>query len=115
MFNYTHRGSLNEDYIILGIISYFLLNYPIKKKVNPIKILQRAQSVQEEIAEETEINQKKIARSLSMEYEQEQKLFEKDKNMKEYIIMKDADHYIWYNQEYSDEIIETIKHYVNKN
>ena len=45
----------------------------------------------------------------------EQKLFEKDKNMKEYIIMKDADHYIWYNQEYSDEIIETIKHYVNKN
>jgi hypothetical protein len=73
MFNYTHRGSLNEDYIILGIISYFLLNYPIKKKVNPIKILQRAQSVQEEIAEETEINQKKIARSLSMEYEQEQK------------------------------------------
>jgi len=39
----------------------------------------------------------------------EQKLFKKDKNMKKYVIMKDANNYIWYNQEYSDKIIETIK------
>lgn len=39
----------------------------------------------------------------------EQKLCKKDKNMKKYVIMKDANHYIWYNQEYSDKIIETIK------
>jgi len=45
----------------------------------------------------------------------EQKLFEKDKNMKEYVIMKDANHFIWIEQDYSDEIIETIKQYINKN
>jgi hypothetical protein len=39
----------------------------------------------------------------------EKKLFEKDKNMKQYIIMNDADHYIWENQEFSDIIIDTIK------
>jgi len=37
------------------------------------------------------------------------KIYEKDKNMKKYIIMKDADHFIWKNQEFSDIIIETIK------
>ena len=39
----------------------------------------------------------------------EKKLFEKDKNMKEYIIMNDAEHFIWNNQEYSDKIIDSIK------
>jgi len=39
----------------------------------------------------------------------EKKLFEKDKNMKKYIIMNEAEHFIWKNQEFSDIIIETIK------
>jgi esterase/lipase len=39
----------------------------------------------------------------------EKKLFEKDKNMKEYVIMEDANHFIWKDQEFSDEIIDTIK------
>jgi len=39
----------------------------------------------------------------------EKKLFEKDKNMKKYIIMNEAEHLIWKNQEFSDIIIETIK------
>jgi len=39
----------------------------------------------------------------------EKKLFEKDKNMKKYIIMNEADHFIWENQEFSNIIIETIK------
>ena len=29
--------------------------------------------------------------------------------MKEYMFMKDAEHFIWYRQDYSDTIIETIK------
>ena len=39
----------------------------------------------------------------------EKKLFEKDKNMKHYIFMDEAEHFIWKNQEFSDIIIETIK------
>jgi alpha/beta superfamily hydrolase len=39
----------------------------------------------------------------------EKKIFEKDKNMKKYIIMNDAEHFIWKNQEFSDIIIDTIK------
>ena len=39
----------------------------------------------------------------------EKKLFEKDKNMKKYIIMNEAEHFIWENQKFSDIIIETIK------
>jgi triacylglycerol esterase/lipase EstA (alpha/beta hydrolase family) len=39
----------------------------------------------------------------------EKKIFENDKNLKEYIIMDNADHYIWENQEFSDTIIDTIK------
>jgi hypothetical protein len=39
----------------------------------------------------------------------EKNLFKKDKNMKHYIIMNDAEHYIWWNQECSNIIIETIK------
>jgi hypothetical protein len=39
----------------------------------------------------------------------EKKLFEKDKNMKKYIIMNEADHFIWIKQEFSDIIIDTIK------
>ena len=39
----------------------------------------------------------------------EKNLFEKDKNMKHYIFMDEAEHYIWWNQEGSDIIIETIK------
>jgi len=39
----------------------------------------------------------------------EKKLFEKDKNMKGYIIMNEADHCIWENQEFSDIIINTIE------
>ena len=39
----------------------------------------------------------------------EQQLFKNDKNMKNYIFMKDADHIIWKNQEYSDIIIDNIK------
>jgi hypothetical protein len=45
--------------------------------------------------------------------EKEKKLLEKDKNMKEYIIMKEAEHFIWKNQEFSDIIIETIKKHLN--
>ena len=74
-FNMQHTGSLNEDYIIIGILSYFLLNYPIKK-IKQIKTLQRAQSVQE-IVQGAEIIQKTlprtIPRTISMEYEPEQK------------------------------------------
>ena len=32
-----------------------------------------------------------------------------NKNMKKYIIMNEAEHFIWKNQEFSDIIIETIK------
>ena len=39
----------------------------------------------------------------------EKKFFEKDKNMKHYIFMDEAEHFIWKNQEFSDIIIETIK------
>jgi hypothetical protein len=39
----------------------------------------------------------------------EKKFFEKDKNMKHYIFMDEAEHFIWRNQEFSDIIIETIK------
>jgi hypothetical protein len=39
----------------------------------------------------------------------EKKLFEKDKNIKKYVMMKDAEHFIWNNIIYSDKIIDTIK------
>jgi hypothetical protein len=39
----------------------------------------------------------------------EKKLFEKDSNMKRYIFMNNAEHFIWNNQEFSDLIIDTIK------
>lgn len=39
----------------------------------------------------------------------EQNLFKKDKNMKEYMFMKGAEHFIWNRQDYSDTIINTIK------
>ncbi len=39
----------------------------------------------------------------------QQKLFEKDKNLKHHIIMVDADHAIWENKELSNKMIETIK------
>lgn len=39
----------------------------------------------------------------------EKQLFEKDKNMKAYIFMNEADHFIWNNQIFSDIIIDTIK------
>lgn len=39
----------------------------------------------------------------------EKKLFGKDKNMKKYVIMNEAKHFIWENQEFSDIIVETIK------
>ena len=39
----------------------------------------------------------------------EKKFFEKDKNMKHYIFMDEAEHFIWKNQEFSDIIIDTIK------
>ena len=41
----------------------------------------------------------------------EKEFFIKDKNMKEYILMNDAEHFIWKNQIYSDKIIEIIKKY----
>lgn len=39
----------------------------------------------------------------------ENKLFKKDKNMIDYVIMNNAEHFIWNNQEFSDIIINTIK------
>ncbi len=39
----------------------------------------------------------------------EQQLYDTDKNLIEYIVMKGADHYMWKNQEISDQIIEKIK------
>ncbi len=43
---------------------------------------------------------------------EEKKLFEKDKNMMQYITMNNAEHFIWKNQEFSDIIIKTIKQFV---
>jgi hypothetical protein len=40
---------------------------------------------------------------------EEKKLFENDKNMINYIIMKDLNHFMWYDQKCSDKIIETIR------
>lgn len=39
----------------------------------------------------------------------EHQLFEKDKNMKDYVFMDNAEHFIWKKQEFSDIIIQTIK------
>ena len=38
----------------------------------------------------------------------EKKLFTKDNNLVDYVIMNDAEHFIWKNQEFSDIIINTI-------
>ena len=38
----------------------------------------------------------------------EKKLFTKDNNLVDYVIMNDAEHFIWENQEFSDIIINTI-------
>jgi len=43
---------------------------------------------------------------------EEKKSFNKDKNMIQYIIMNNADHFIWENQEFSDIIINTIKKFL---
>ncbi len=42
----------------------------------------------------------------------EKKLFQKDKNLIKYIIMHDANHYIWKNKEFSDIIIDTINDFL---
>lgn len=39
----------------------------------------------------------------------EKKFFEKDKNLKYYIVMNDAEHFIWKNQEFSNTIVKIIK------
>lgn len=44
----------------------------------------------------------------------EKKIFEKDKNLIDYINMDGAEHYIWENQEFSDTIIETINNFLEK-
>ena len=54
-------------------------------------------------------NTKDYEKDLKNFNNKEKKIYEKDKNMKKYIIMKDAHHFIWKNQEFSDIIIETIK------
>ncbi len=38
----------------------------------------------------------------------EKTILEKNKNMKRYVMMENADHYIWINQTFSDMIINTI-------
>ena len=44
--------------------------------------------------------------------EKENKLFKKDKNLKGYIVMNDAEHFIWKSQEFSNIIIDNIKKFV---
>lgn len=43
----------------------------------------------------------------------EKKLFEQDKNLRSYLFMQDANHFIWNNQEYSNIIIEAIRKNLN--
>jgi hypothetical protein len=90
---------------------YKLLNYKLRqdrityydsKLYIPTIFFRGYSSKSKEEKSETEIEHDKYSMK-------EKNLFEKDKNMKKYIIMNDADHFIWENQEFSDIIIETIK------
>ena len=44
----------------------------------------------------------------------EHEMYKTDKNLKEYVYMKGASHYIWKDQEHSNKIIETIKNVLSK-
>ena len=41
----------------------------------------------------------------------EQKLFSNDKNLKKFVMLKNAPHYVWNNQEFSDIIVNSIKNF----